>query len=658
MKIHKIEIENVKSFRNKETIEFKDGLNIFIGPNAGGKSNLMDIVNGVLKQFLLFFWKTNRTDSTTAGYIFKKEPNTFKFDKHYEKQNSDQQQIAIEFKMSDGDIANLEIINSNSLKLLELSKEYGMSEKDINSDRWMDDGTTLAALKGNRNETLNYKINLSKPNEAKTWSAKEQMFFNFLHRFEMLSILIEEYNRKYKNKEEIKKLYSPLLYFSPYRTLAPASFRPSLKDNTTFDYIEDYRKKTSQDVSSVTNYACDYFAEKLRKYGDKIKDFEKDPEVKALNKHIKKLGYEGISFKPRDIRNNTYDVILRGEKRDIDIAATSSGEKEILNLLLGIFAFNVRNGLIIIDEPDLHLHPRWQKMLLRMLADLSKDYGIQFFIVTHSPHFIAPKTIGSTFSVRSLNGTSKVFWPKKELSAEDKDIIQIVNATNNEKIFFADKVVLVEGIGDRIIYERILNILQEDREKTEVLEVVDVKGKGNFKKFEAFLEKWEIKNYIIADLDYVLEICSNGTIKKLFQLDNAKIDEKLTEKGSRDGKALFEMLDKILGKEKDRLTNDEWECLKELWVYIKGRHLSIKNSGNDELRRFIEQKKKESIFILKEGGIEDYFPEKKKSHFDIADTIDVAKDLKAESLQNEPRKELKEIFEKILGKRKNTEDDR
>jgi len=45
MKIQKLILQNIKSFRDEVSIEFKGGVNIFIGLVAEGKSNLMGILN-------------------------------------------------------------------------------------------------------------------------------------------------------------------------------------------------------------------------------------------------------------------------------------------------------------------------------------------------------------------------------------------------------------------------------------------------------------------------------------------------------------------------------------------------------------------------------------------------------------------------------------
>lgn len=48
MRLSKLILQNIKSFREKTEIDFSGNLNIFIGPNGGGKSNLMNTLSWVL----------------------------------------------------------------------------------------------------------------------------------------------------------------------------------------------------------------------------------------------------------------------------------------------------------------------------------------------------------------------------------------------------------------------------------------------------------------------------------------------------------------------------------------------------------------------------------------------------------------------------------
>ena len=61
----------------------------------------------------------------------------------------------------------------------------------------------------------------------------------------------------------------------------------------------------------------------------------------------------------------------------------SSGEKQILLLLLRVFLLNESESVVLIDEPENSLDISWQYKLIDILTELNKN--AQFFITTHSP---------------------------------------------------------------------------------------------------------------------------------------------------------------------------------------------------------------------------------------------------------------------------------
>jgi len=48
----------------------------------------------------------------------------------------------------------------------------------------------------------------------------------------------------------------------------------------------------------------------------------------------------------------------------------------------------VRNGTLILDEPEVHLHPDWQVTLAEVIVLLQREMGLHILINTHSPYFL------------------------------------------------------------------------------------------------------------------------------------------------------------------------------------------------------------------------------------------------------------------------------
>ena len=181
---------------------------------------------------------------------------------------------------------------------------------------------------------------------------------------------------------------------------------------------------------------------------------------------------------------------------------------------------------MLIDEPEIHLHPQWQNKLIKLFKKLQEKRNIQFIISTHSPVFAGRGTIANILRVYKPEKQTKITpeektdeW-KKELEKEE-DLIDIITYSNNSKLFFADKVVLVEGITDEIIFSYLIRAIGKDEES---IEVVNVNGKDNFPKYIKFLRNFKITPVVICDLDnlWTGELLKGQTIL-------APLKDKITE---------------------------------------------------------------------------------------------------------------------------------
>jgi putative ATP-dependent endonuclease of OLD family len=475
-----------------------------------------------------------------------------------------------------------------------------------------------------------------------------------LNYYELLSIVIQ----KAIDLELLPldtRLSPKYVYFSPYRGGDPL-LQVSLAGESYYNLLSNYSSATSRSTTSLIQLASIYFAQKRRKYEMLArtqgyeKDWDADEEVKLVTKHLNKLGYSW-NVELKDANTNTYEIILLKiqENTKFSLHQASSGEKEILNFLLGIFAFNIKNGLIIVDEPEVHLHPKWQSLLLDLFFDLADLTQNQFIFSTHSPIFINQRTISKIVRVYKSSGKSTIKKIVKSNFDETKDLLHIINSHNNEKIFFADKVILVEGITDRIFWEQLINIYKK-AENSEIIEVLEVHGKINLEKYRKFLEKIELDNYIIADLDYILQIGSEE-VKKMFIVDYPKIDrEVIKAKKSIDGQTLFQQIEEAIKSENfDQLTN--------LCNYIKSRNMKLDENLTDQqlqlLEIFItEKREKEKICVLSKGEVEYYLPEgykKLNTLIELTKNERKFRDLIIREDYREKRVELSKIICSILG---------
>lgn len=82
-----------------------------------------------------------------------------------------------------------------------------------------------------------------------------------------------------------------------------------------------------------------------------------------------------------EIEGNKFIINSNGNVLSTD--NLSSGEKQILLLLLRVFLLNEQEAVVLIDEPENSLDISWQYKLINLLVALNPN--AQFFITTHSP---------------------------------------------------------------------------------------------------------------------------------------------------------------------------------------------------------------------------------------------------------------------------------
>lgn len=128
--------------------------------------------------------------------------------------------------------------------------------------------------------------------------------------------------------------------------------------------------------------------------------FDKDKSLCNEQKCNFELAKQALSLLDPSVRfltvdASSLDIMLRTDRGDIFFEYFSAGYKTCFSLVLGIikeieFRFKEPNikaaefdGVVLIDEIDLHLHPTWQAALIKTLKELFPK--VQFIVTTHSP---------------------------------------------------------------------------------------------------------------------------------------------------------------------------------------------------------------------------------------------------------------------------------
>lgn len=78
-----------------------------------------------------------------------------------------------------------------------------------------------------------------------------------------------------------------------------------------------------------------------------------------------------------------------GHRNDLDLRSISSGMKSFAIIKTLILEGKIREGdVLIIDEPEVHLHPTWQLKYAELIVLLYKAYNLRILLATHSPYFL------------------------------------------------------------------------------------------------------------------------------------------------------------------------------------------------------------------------------------------------------------------------------
>ncbi|MFB2657528.1 AAA family ATPase [Shewanella xiamenensis] len=76
-------------------------------------------------------------------------------------------------------------------------------------------------------------------------------------------------------------------------------------------------------------------------------------------------------------------------KSDIfDFEHTSSGEKHFIFTMINLISSIEKNSLVLIDEPELSLHPRWQMKYIRLLKSITSNFNTSHCLLASHSHFM------------------------------------------------------------------------------------------------------------------------------------------------------------------------------------------------------------------------------------------------------------------------------
>jgi len=180
------------------------------------------------------------------------------------------------------------------------------------------------------------------------------------------------------------------------------------------------------------------------------------------------------------------------------------GIKELLILLTHLY--DEENECLIIDEPELNLHPQYQAFLISEIKKVLKNKRFNkkhIVLITHSPFILELKTIDDLKSIISFN--SKFDIPSHIGNIDKKILSQFSSLIGNlnvhhKQMFFADYPIFVEGIFDSMFFQALQNKRGVSLEGAGSC-LIDVGGNDKIAQYFYLSESLGKKSFFIYDLD-------------------------------------------------------------------------------------------------------------------------------------------------------------
>ena len=292
------------------------------------------------------------------------------------------------------------------------------------------------------------------------------------------------------------------IYIVPSRRGLPSEFAKT-------DYDKKIFVNNSQEFRNSRKPILEFFEPRL---------FQIEKQKKRFDSILKNI--LGKDFDWCIEQNDSGRFYVKHIQDDIEHGANGVGDGFLSVFIICASLFDIgANDTIVIDEPELSLHPSLQKKLLDVLLDYSKDH--QIIISTHSPYFIDwnAVSIGAKLIrvVKDKNNNSECYFLSentiKKIGNEHNNINNphVLGLDAKEVFFLEDHIILVEGQEDVVIFNKLAKELS-----------ISINGSffgwgvGGAEKMEAFL-------LLFNDLGY-------KSIVVIFDGDKSSLYNKLKNK--------------------------------------------------------------------------------------------------------------------------------
>lgn len=484
MKISRLEIKNYRSIGSDGiTIDFFDNVSAFIGRNNTGKSNIMSVLNILLGSR----WPSDYSFSID-DFHKKNVENDIEFNLYFDTAIDDVKVInnwyEHKFKVY-GFKLEYKTYKRNTAehKKGELHLDFTCIDKKGKTIRLPTD----APRKGNRTAFLSSFTDFLRVKKK----YREQIEFISIPTDRRISEHLPS-----KSKSLIGTLVSSIREDHDYK-------------NETIKIPKEIAEhlKTSEEVSRIELF------EVLINWASQVAKSDEIINVgKVIEKYVKEQLGENFAEKVEfqiELQNiwnqfRYFDLTVQHSGIELPVTRLGSGFQSILviSIFRAISEIKGLNPIICIEEPELFLHPHAKKYFYSIIRNLG-DSGIQIIYTTHSSEFLEVTHPNSIKRLTKENDVTTLH-PEKALAMEftSSEKVKYNSAFDNERseLFFADRVMLVEGQTEKLIYNYLFNLKGINPNQLNY-SIIETAGKGGIPKFMEILEHFTIPYCVVYDSD-------------------------------------------------------------------------------------------------------------------------------------------------------------
>jgi putative ATP-dependent endonuclease of OLD family len=266
-----------------------------------------------------------------------------------------------------------------------------------------------------------------------------------------------------------------------------------------------------------------------RVFPDYIVDFDPKPED-DLEKSISLFkASPSLLMGPKDGYKSTIDRQGSGARRTllwIALKIISENSKT---------SSETRPHVLLLDEPEICLHPNAIREARNVLYDLTKTDNWQVMVTTHSPVFIDFSKDNTTIIKVEKNESgvikgSTVYRPEKvKLDDDDKKNLKLLNLCDPyvAEFFFGGKVIVVEGDTE---YTAFNHIISKNRKKYQNIHIIRARGKATIVSLVKILNNFGSDYSILHDADKPYIETQNGKQKNGAWTSNKNIIDQVNSR--------------------------------------------------------------------------------------------------------------------------------